>query len=141
MRRAVLDVNVLVSALISPTGTPAQVLELWRAEKFVLVISEPILDELERVMAEPRLRRRYALTPSRVARLLLGLRRFAIATPGRLGISGVVRDPEDHKLLVCAVEGSADYLVTGDDDLLSLGVYEGVPMISPATFVRVVADR
>jgi len=141
MTRAVLDVNVLVSALISPSGTPAQILRLWREEKFVLVMSEPVLDELERVMAEPRLRRRYGLTPSRVARLLRGLRQFAIVTRGELEVGGVVRDPEDHKLLACAVEGSADYLVTGDDDLLSLGEYESVPIISPAAFVRAMAHR
>ena len=141
MTRAVLDVNVLVSALISPTGTPAQVLELWRAAKLVLVISEPILDELDRVMAEPRLRRRYALTPPLVARLIRGLRRFAIVAPGQLEVSGIVRDPEDHKVLACAREGGADYLVTGDDDLLSLGGHGSISMISPAAFVRVMADH
>jgi len=141
MTRAVLDVNVLISALIAPSGIPARILELWREEKFVLLVSEPILDELERVLAEPRLRRRHGLAPSRVARLLRGLRQFAVVTPGELKLSGLLRDEADHKFLACAVEGQADYLVTGDEDLLTLAEYKGIPILSPAAFVRAMADR
>jgi len=136
MIRAVLDANILVSALISPSGTPAQVLDLWREERFLPMMSERILAELERVLSQPRLRRGYGLTAARTEELMKGLRRFALVTPGEAEVTGVARDPDDDKLLACAVEGEADYLVTGDNDLLALGSYQGIPIITAAAFVR-----
>ena len=136
MTRAVIDTNVLVSALISPAGTPAKVLDLWRDRRFVLLISEPILGELARVLAQPRLRRRYGLNPSRVRRLLRGLRQFGIVVEHDEGVSGVVRDAQDQKFVDCAVAGRADYLVTGDDDLLSLGEHGSIRIVSPAAFAE-----
>jgi len=137
MIRAVLDTNILISALISPSGTPAQVLDLWRAERFLPLLSELILAELERVLSQPRLRRGYGLTAARIEELMNGLRRFAVVTRGEVEVTGVARDPDDDKLLACAVEGEADYVVTGDDDLLALGSYQGVAIITAAAFVRV----
>ncbi len=137
MIRAVLDVNVLISALITPTGIPARILDAWRAERFLVVISEPILAEFERVVAQPQLSSRYGLTPSRVERLVRGLRQFALMTPGALELHGLAPDPDDDKLLACAIEGSADYLVTGDQALLALREHEGVQILSPAEFIRV----
>jgi len=136
MIRAVLDANILVSALISPSGTPAQVLDLWREERFVLLVSEPMLAELERVLSQPRLRRGYGLTVARTEELMAGLRRFALVTPGEAEVTGVARDPDDDKLLACGVEAEADCLVTGDNDLLALGSYQGIPIITAAAFVR-----
>jgi len=141
MTRAVVDTNVLVSALINPRGTPAKVLSLWRDHRFVLLISESILDEVGRVLAQPRLQRRYGLSPSRVTRLLRALRQFAVVVEDGPGIGGVVRDPEDQKFVDCAVAGHADYLVTGDDDLLSLGEHGGVQIVSPTAFVQAVPPR
>ena len=140
MIRAVLDVNVLVSALISPNGTPARVLDLWRAGEFLVLTSEAILVELERVLAAPRLRKKYRLTSEDVAGLLRGLRRFTIGVTVDSG-EPVVRDPDDAKFLSCAVAGKADYLVTGDADLLSLCEYGGIAVVTPAAFVRVLSGR
>jgi len=140
MIRAVLDANILVSALISPSGTPAQVLDLWREERFLPMMSERILAELERVLSQPRLRRGYGLTAARTEELMKGLRRFALVTPGEAEVTGVARDPDDDKLLACAVEGEADYLVTGDNDLLALGSYQGIPIITAAASVRLFED-
>jgi putative PIN family toxin of toxin-antitoxin system len=135
MIRAVLDVNVLISALISPRGTPARILDAWREERFLLITSEEILSEFEQVITHDRLRRRYGITPSRAARLIQGIRQFAVITPGRLKVKGIARDAADDKFLACAVEGKADYLVTGDEDLLTLQDYEGVQILSPGIFI------
>jgi hypothetical protein len=139
MIRAVCDVNVLISAVISPAGTPARILDLWRDERFLVVTSEPILAEFQHVAAQPVFRKRYGLTPARLGRLLQGLRRFCILTPGDYQVTGVARDPDDDKVLACAVEGTADYVVTGDDDLLALVQYQGIEILAPAAFLRVVS--
>jgi hypothetical protein len=141
MTRAVLDANVLVSALISPAGPPASILDLWHQDQFVVVVSEPILAEVERVLRAPRLSKRYRLTPSLVKRLMRGLRQFASMTPGKPVASGVARDPEDDAYLACAAEGEADYLVTGDQDLLSLREYQGISIVSPVVFLRLLEQR
>ena len=140
MIRAVLDVNVLISGIISPRGAPAQILDLWREERFVVVTSGPILAEFEAVAGQPVLRNRYGLTPARVVHLLQGLRRFAIVTPAEVQVTGVVRDPDDDKLLACALEANADYVVTGDNDLLALGQYQSVALVAPAVFLRVLSQ-
>jgi putative PIN family toxin of toxin-antitoxin system len=136
---AVLDVNVLISALLLPTGIPAKILESWREERFLLITSRAILAEFEEVVRESRFVR-YGLTSARITQLLGGLRQFALVVPGRLKIEGVARDTEDDKLLACAVEGHADYLVSGDKDLLVLRVYEGVQIIKPIEFVGILEE-
>jgi putative PIN family toxin of toxin-antitoxin system len=140
MTRVVLDANVLVSALISPGGTPARILELWREDEFVLLVSESILGELERVLIQARLRR-YGLTAARAARLLRGLRQFAIVVNEGPEIEDNIRDPDDRKFLACARAGRADYVVTGDEDLLSLGECGCTPIVSPADFVRLMGEE
>jgi putative PIN family toxin of toxin-antitoxin system len=141
MMRVVLDVNVLVSALISPTGPPAQIVEHWHNQRLLLLTSDLILQELERVALEPKLRRYLEGRPSPVPGLVRGLRRFAIVTPGRPLSEDVSRDPADEKFLACAVEGAADYLVTGDQHLLELVEYQGVAIVSPTEFVRILESK
>lgn len=57
-------------------------------------------------------------------------------TPGKLQLPGVTRDPKDDPVVACAVEGQADYIVSGDQDLLVLGEYEGVQVVTPRRFVE-----
>lgn len=136
MIRATLDLNVLVSALLSPRGAPARLLDLWRDEAFFLVTSETLLATLEEVLSRPAFARKYGLSRESVAALLRGLRRFALVTPGAHRVAGVAADAEDDSVLACAVEGAADYLVTGDKALLSLNEHDGVHIITPAAFVK-----
>ena len=89
MIRAVLDVNVLVSALLSPRGAPARILDLWRDEAFVVVTSEAVLATLEQVLSRRAFARKYGLTSLHRTALLRGLRRFALVTPGSYEVSGV----------------------------------------------------
>ena len=140
MIRAVVDVNVLVSALINPSGTPAQVLDLWREEAFLLVTSDAILGEFQRVALSPKLGPAWGLTRPRVAALVAGLRKLAIVTPGGSPAPRIARDPEDDKVVACAVEGGADYIVTGDADLLAIGSHQGIEITTPAAFVAALAE-
>jgi putative PIN family toxin of toxin-antitoxin system len=139
MIRAALDLNVLVSALLSPRASPARILDLWRDEAFIAVTSEALLATLEQVLSRPAFARRYGLTPESTAALLQGLRRFALVTPGVRRVADVAPDAEDDAVLACALEGNADYLVTGDNGLLSLDTYEGVQIVTPAAFVKELA--
>jgi len=136
MIRAVLDVNVLVSALLNPRGVPARIVKLWRADAFKAVACEALLAEFERVMLRPRLRNR-AVAPAELKDLSRSIRRLSVMTSGAISVTDIARDQDDNKVLACALEGGADYIVTGDGDLLVLGKYEGIPIISPTAFLAV----
>jgi putative PIN family toxin of toxin-antitoxin system len=137
MRRVVLDANVLVSAVLSPRGTPAQILTAWRAEQFDLVISQAILAELDRVCRYPKIAKRHRWSEEQVQTFLDTLSHIAILTPGILTLTVITEDPPDDRYLECAVEGEAAYIVSGDRLLLRLGVYQGIPILTPRAFLEV----
>ena len=140
MIRAALDLIVLVSSFLSPRGAPARLLELWRDEAFVLITGEPLLAALEQVLSRRAFADKYGLTRKRVSALIQGLRRFALVTPGMYQVVGVAPDAEDDAVLACAVEGNADYLVTGDKGFIALDEYEGVRIITPTSFVKLLTE-
>lgn len=124
----VLDTNVLVSAL-GFGGPPLEVLFRTFGGEVRLLASEATLDELERVMHYDRL----PFTETDRVQYLAILRREAdIVTPDNS--VEVARDSDDDKFLDVALEGDADYLVSGDDDLLSIDSYEGIAIITPDEF-------
>lgn len=139
--RAVLDTNVYASGTILPRGTPFQVLEAWRQQEYVLVTSPAILAEIERVLRYPRIRDRYGISEEQISRLEASLRADAVVVPGELAIDPTCFDPDDNKFLACALEVRADYLVTGDPDLLRLGQFAGTAIVTPAEFMMLLSKR
>ena len=135
--RIVVDTNVLVSRYLNPRGTPAQLFALWEQSTFDLAVSEPILAEYERALNYPKVSALHALTAEDVRRAIARLRGFAIVVEPRETIAVVDRDPADNRFLECAVAARADYIVTGDQDLLSLGAYRDIQILSPAAFLAV----
>lgn len=124
--RATIDTNLFVSALITPRGLPGLLLRAWERGEFVVVTSPALVTELEAVLARDKLRARYFLSPEAVGRLVGRLRYVAeqAAVPADLPIHS--RDPNDDKFLAAALGGGADFLVTGDEDLL---VLDGEPAL------------
>lgn len=134
--RVVLDTNLLVSYLLTAGTTLSQIIDAWEAERVVVLTSPPVLDELIEVLDRPRLRQNLSSDPRVLVELLLT---EAVLTPGQLTVSGVCRDPKDDKFLACALEGGANYIVTGDADLLVLQTYHGARIVRPAEFVELLA--
>lgn len=141
MIRAVLDTNQYVSMAIKAGGTADRLLAAWREERFVLLLSPPILEEIIRVLRYPRLRRLIRLTVAELNGLIESLLLDAEMTPGRLAIHVISRDPSDNMFLTCAVEGRADYIVSGDQDLLTLESYEGIPIVTATEFLGILARQ
>ena len=137
MIRAVIDTSILIRALIRPRGTVGPVLQGLRNADYQLLYSEPLLAELTDVLARPRLRAKYGLTTEDIATVLsLILLRGEPLVPARR--IDVCRDPTDNMVLEAAVAGQADAIVSGDEDLLTLSPFEAIPILSPATFLRLV---
>jgi putative PIN family toxin of toxin-antitoxin system len=129
--QAVLDANVLVSALLSSSGTPATLMERWLLGEFELVVSERLLDEVERTLARPKIRARIpadtALEFISVLRSLADIRVDPAATPTVRS-----RDPADDYLIALAAAERAT-LVSGDAHLLDLRTE--IPVVSPREFL------
>jgi putative PIN family toxin of toxin-antitoxin system len=99
-----------------------------------LLYSDPILAELVDVLNRPRIRDKYGLAPEDIETLvaLILLRGESVVPTRRITIC---RDPKDNMFLEVASDGSADMIVSGDDDLLSLETFEGIPITTPSEFL------
>jgi len=130
--RAVLDANVLVSALISRLGAPARLVELWLEGEFELVVCRTLLDEVERTLTQPKIRRRVASDDAaRFVQLLDELGEVVADPAGAPPIHSV--DPADDYLLALAARERAP-LVSGDAHVLALG--DRLPISSPREFLE-----
>lgn len=133
--RAVVDTNVIVRALIRPQGTVGPVLLRLRQGDYTLLYSGSLLEELADVLNRPRIRDKYRLNNNDIQTVLaLILLRGQAVTPDQT--ITICRDPKDNKFLEVAVAGQADAIVTGDDDLLVLHPFAGIPIVSPSTFLQ-----
>lgn len=131
--RLVIDTNVLISALLSGSSLPAHLVTLWREGGFDLLTSRPQLDELMRVTRYPKIRER--LASALAGRLINELRSIAIVVESLPQVT-VCTDPHDNYVLAMAAAEDADFLVAGDKrDLLSMGHYEGIRIVSVRDFL------
>lgn len=108
--RVVLDSNILFSALITPKGTSGAIHRAWRAGRFQVVTSLAQLDEVRRASRYAKLRS--VLRPAKVGAMINHLQQAVVLE--RLQLAAEADDPDDAFLLAMAVDGAADYLVTGD---------------------------
>lgn len=130
--RVVLDTNILLSALISPHGSPDIIYRAWRAARFELVTSTTQLDELRRASRYPKLKA--VLQPHHVGTMINNLQRAVVLN--HLLVDIETDDPNDAFLLAMAQAGEADYLVTGDRraGLLQRGSLGRTRIVTPAAF-------
>jgi putative PIN family toxin of toxin-antitoxin system len=133
--RVVLDTNVIVSGF-GWSGPPAAILDAALDGRLVLVTSPPLLAELRRVLKYPKLAKIIKEAP-RLADLVEVS--SVVVVPSR--VLAVVSDETDNRVLEAAVEGAADYIVSGDDDLLELGSFQDISVVLPSTFVADFVNR
>lgn len=130
--RAVVDTNVFVSCLMLPDSTPGRIVQAWRQGQFGLVMSEPLLPELGLVLLYPKMRKRLGWDEGVASRYLM-LLRFESQVVEVAGVSALVPgDPADDCVLATLIASEADYLVSGDADLLALA--DRYPIVAPADF-------
>jgi uncharacterized protein len=134
--RAVLDPNVLIAALLSPSGAPARVLTRWFDGEFELLVSERLVAELERALAYPKLRKQ--IRPDDAAAFVALLREGATAALDPAEATRRSADPGDDYLLALA-EAERALLVSGDGHLLALA--DKLPVRTPRRFLDELEGR
>jgi putative PIN family toxin of toxin-antitoxin system len=133
---ATFDTNILFSGL-GWRGAPHECLNLARLGHVEHVTCEEILAELAELLVE-----KLDMTADEAARAIAELKSFARLVPIPNQLSGVVADPDDHKVLECAVAGAATHIVTGDRrHLLPLGQYNNIRILSAADFLTAAAEE
>jgi uncharacterized protein len=143
MIKIVLDTNVFISGLLTPGRAPAQLLELILSGKIKLVISPQIIQEIQRVIQYPgivKLMKKRQITREELEDAILKIIRVATITSGAVNVQGVCADPDDDMFLAGALEGQADYIISGDHHLIDLKIYQGIKIIPPAAFIELTME-
>jgi len=129
--RVVLDTNVLISGILFG-GKPRQILEKAIRGEIRLCLSDPILEELKGVLQ----RSKFDYSPEMIQFILTELAGIAEFVNPSETINIVAEDPEDNRILECAVEGKASYIITGDLHLLKLSRYLGIEVLNATAFLE-----
>lgn len=140
---AVLDSTVLISAFLTRTGVSNELLQHAAEEAFIIYLSPNILTETQNVLLDDtrRIRRRYRYPNESVIEFIEGVRDLARLVTDLPAVSVVARDPNDDPIIATALKARASYIVTRDDDLLSLQEYTGTTMITPEDFMAILRRR
>ncbi|MCX5830332.1 MAG: putative toxin-antitoxin system toxin component, PIN family [Deltaproteobacteria bacterium] len=133
--KAVFDTNVLIAAFLTE-GICAKLLIRARRRDFDMILCDGILQDFKRV-----LKKKFAASPHEMSEALLILSAAAQDIIGQTDpIVPICRDSDDDLILACARDAVADYVVTGDEDLLVLKDYEGISILNPREFEKLFPD-
>ena len=133
--RVLFDTNVLIAAFISE-GVCAKLMRRARKRQFSLVSSRVILEEFQDVL----IRKFSATRRESQEALRVIIEAVEAVTQSEQAVTGVCRDPEDDRILGCALAGKVDYLVTGDEDLLVMKQFKAIRIITPRDFELLFED-
>lgn len=138
--RVVLDTQVLLRGAVARTDSlTSRIYEAWRDGRFVLLLSGPILTEIEAVLSRFEVLQKLRLSPIEARALVDLFRRRAVFVNPTISVR-LSRDPTDDKFLECAIAGEARYLVSADADLLILREIQGIPIVDIPSFWRTLAE-
>ena len=132
--KAVFDTNVLVAAFVTE-GVCAKLLGRARRKQLDLVLSPFILGEFENVLLK-----KFAASKEQIRTASHLISEAAQTVFHTSVVSGICRDPDDDQILSCALAAEADYLVTGDGDLLALKEFHGIRIVTPRAFELLFED-
>ena len=138
---AVIDTNLFISGLFGQNTTTAELQELWIRQEFQLGTSLEIMKEVSRVLQYPRIKERLIDDDETVRRFFRLVFRKAVIAKDNFQTDRIVNDPTDNKFLACALEIKADYIVSGDNHLLSLKHFHRTQIVEAKAFIKKVKER
>ncbi len=137
MIRIVADTNVLVSGILVEHGASARILEAVRSGGIMLIMSPALLAEFEIVIQRAHIAKKYPVAQEKAHDFVLFLTAHVEIVEGKVTRPGlVVADSKDDIVMACALEGKAEFIVSGDQHLTDLKEVDGIQILKPAEFVR-----
>ena len=138
MLKVVVDTNQFVSAIIAKHGASSRLLQAWREHAYILITSKDILQEVRRVLQYPHITKKYCLQEEDINALINLIEHEALVLSDTINIDVIKEDPDDNKILACAIEAEADYIISGDKHLLNLRQYKGIAVITVNEFLKII---
>jgi putative PIN family toxin of toxin-antitoxin system len=121
--------------LLSAQGSPAKIIDYWEAEWYDVATSDILLGELERAIGYERVRKYFKQSQEKITTLLKRFRTVGIMVDPKQDLNVIRDDPDDNRVIECAVTAKAKFIVSGDEHLLRLKEYRGIVILSPTGFV------
>jgi len=131
--RVLIDTNVMISGTFWP-GKSKVLLNAVRRGEITCVTSETLLEEFREILTDPQ--RPFRLSAQDASRIVDAWRSVATVIAPTSHVA-VCRDPDDNRVLECALDGQAEYIITGDKDLLDLEEFQGMRIINVADFLQI----
>lgn len=135
MYRAVFDTNVFISGGTISASPPSQIIDHWRNQDFVMVLSPQLLTEYEEVLSRPSVMKYTGLTSQENSLYIQEVKDRAYMTSGTLTLNVLEKDPDDNMVLACAEGGIATHLVTGNIKDFPFKEYKRIQIITPKDFL------
>lgn len=139
----VLDTNVIVSSVINKHGPSAKIRQLWKEhELFDVAVSNPILEEIERVMGKKHIQKRHGWSKEGIHRFVKNLREKCYVVSPTKRVRVVKNDPTDNMFFECALEAQARFIISGNEKhVLKIPQYKGIRVVSPRDFVENIIEN
>jgi len=134
--RVVLDTNVLISGILWD-GKPAEIIRKAENEEIKVIISDQILEELEGVLKRPYFKKNFENMDKRIREIQIKLIKIfegPIEPDEDLGV--IEKDQSDNRILECAVEGEAEFVISRDGHLLELEEFKNIEILEPSDFLE-----
>jgi uncharacterized protein len=130
VKKVVLDTNITISALFWE-GNPRKIYDLVRQGKLIMLLNDNMEKEFIRVLGYEK----FGLSPQEIIPFLRNLRTHARHVETKSEMDVVIADPTDNIFLECALDGGADFLISGDRHLLDIKVYKGIKIVRASEFL------
>jgi len=135
--RVVLDTNTVISGFLWGSY-PRQILDLVRNQQIYIYTSSPLIEELLDVLSRPKFAQRLQTVIQETPEALVNNYRNLVQIVEIHTVEKIViNDPDDDQVLACAVSASADYIISGDQDLLTLKLYQNIPIVTAREFMTI----
>ena len=135
--KIVCDTNIFISSLNSPGGVSDEVIHLARMGTIKLFISTPILSEINGVLVK-----KFGATKEKSQKIAADIEEVTILVKPTQKVTAVKKDFSDNKILECALEAKANYIISGDiKHLQSLKKFQGIPILGPAQFLALISEK
>lgn len=134
--KVVIDTNIFISGL-NFTGKPSEILELFVNDEIEVCISPFILKEIDKILRE-----KFEWNEEQIERVLDRIKKKVIQVQPKIKISAIKEKEDDNRILECAVESKAQYIITGDTKHLQpLKEYQEIKILSPAQFLKIIPQK